>query len=102
VFGASEAEFRRLLKEHFTGPLAKHSKATIQQGDPLKGLKIEVNQTYPDSMGFTTVPPTLLLKLPELPEDVTYKILGSDLLLVADKALIILDFMPSVIPPVGS
>jgi hypothetical protein len=59
---------------------------------------VQVNQGYPDSLPFTTVPPTLLRKLPRLPDEMAYRILGSVLLLVDRKANLIVDFMPNAIP----
>jgi hypothetical protein len=48
-------------------------------------------------MPFTTVPPTLLRKLPELPEEVAYRILGPSLLIIDRKANMIVDFIPNAI-----
>jgi hypothetical protein len=59
---------------------------------------VQVNQRYPDNLPFTTVPPTLLRKLPGLPDEVDYRILGSALLLVDRKANMIVDFIPNAIP----
>ena len=59
---------------------------------------MQVNQIYPDALPFTTVPPTLLQKLPMLPDAVAYRILGSTLLLVDQKTNLIVDFIPNAIP----
>ena len=88
----------REIKAVFAGADAHRVQNTIQAGNPLEGFKVEVNQRYPDGLPFTTVPPTLLQKLPRLPDEVTYRILGSTLLLVDRKANLIIDYMPNVIP----
>jgi hypothetical protein len=88
----------RAIKGVFAGADAHRVENTIQAGDPLEGFKVQVNQMYPDSLPFTTVPPTLLQKLPGLPDEVAYRILGSALLLVDRKANMIVDFMPNAIP----
>jgi hypothetical protein len=94
---ATEA-IARLIKAVFAGPDAHRVQNTIQTGEPLRGFEVQVNQRYPDGLPFTTVPPTLLRKLPSLPDEVAYRILGSALLLVDRKANLIVDFMPNAIP----
>lgn len=51
----------------------------------------DVNGEYPKDRPVSTVPPTILLLLPVLPEDVTYRFLGRDLILHDTRANIILD-----------
>jgi len=99
IFTPSATEaIARAIKAVFTGPAAHRVRNTIQAGEPLEGFKVQVNQRYPDGMPRTTVPPTLLQKLPRLPDEVAYRILGSTLLLVDRKANMIVDFMPNAIP----
>jgi hypothetical protein len=99
IFTPSATEaIARAIKAVFAGPDAHRVQNTIQAGEPLEGFEVQVNQRYPDSLPFTTVPPTLLRKLPTLPDEVAYRILGSALLLVDRKANMIVDFMPNAIP----
>jgi hypothetical protein len=99
IFTPSAAEaIMRVIKAVFAGPDAHRVQNTIQAGDPLEGFQVQVNQRYPDGLSFTTLPPTLLRKLPSLPDEVDYRILGSALLLVDRKANMIVDFMPNAIP----
>jgi hypothetical protein len=95
--GATEA-ITREIRAVFSGSDGHRVQNTIQAGEPLESFKVEVNQKYPDGLPFTTVPPTLLQKLPRLPDEVDYRILGSTLLLVDRKANLIIDFIPNVIP----
>ena len=98
IFTPSATEaITRTIKAVFAGPEAREVRKTIQAGEPLKGFEVQVNQRYPDNMPFTTVPPTLLRKLPELPEEVVYRILGPALLLIDRKANMIVDFIPNAI-----
>ena len=94
--GAAEA-ITRTIKAVFAGPESREVRKTIQAGEPLKGFEVQVNQRYPDNMPFTTVPPTLLRKLPELPDEVVYRILGPSLLLIDRKANMIVDFIPNAV-----
>jgi hypothetical protein len=99
IFTPSATEaIARVIKAVFAGPDAHRVQNTIQAGDPLEGFVVQVNQRYPDGLPFTTLPPTLLRKLPRLPDEVAYRILGSALLLVDRKANMIVDFMPNAIP----
>jgi hypothetical protein len=88
----------RAINAVFTSHDAYRVQKTIQAGEPLEGFKVEVNQKYPDGLPFTTVPPTLLQRIPSLPDEVEYRILGSALLLVDRRANMIIDFMPNAIP----
>lgn len=98
IFTPSATEaITRTIKAVFAGPEAREVRRTIQAGEPLKGFEVQINQRYPDNMPFTTVPPTLLRKLPELPEEVAYRILGPSLLIIDRKADMIVDFIPNAI-----
>ncbi|HJY87850.1 MAG TPA: hypothetical protein VKE24_13525 [Candidatus Acidoferrales bacterium] len=90
--------FRHAIRGEFQGPQAPHARATIRQGDPVKEVHLRVNQVYPKAIPYTTVPPTLLLKLPKLPPEVVYRIVGGDLVLLDDKANLVVDLIPEVIP----
>ncbi|MDD5544107.1 MAG: hypothetical protein PHX83_13130 [Acidobacteriia bacterium] len=90
--------FRHAIYTEFHGPPAPHAKATLKQGDPLPEVHLRVNQEYPKTAPFTTVPPTLLLKFPKLPDELTYRIVGHDLVLYDVKANLAVDALRGVIP----
>lgn len=92
------AAFRRIIRDAFQGPKAPNVKATVEQGSPLKQVRLQVNQVYPDEVPQTTVPPTLLLKLPKLPDEIEYRIVGHDLALLDVKANLVIDLIPDAIP----
>ncbi len=69
----SQATFRRAVRDEFRGPQGRLARKTIQQGEPLKEVHVRVNEPYPDGVPFTTVPPTLLLRFPKLPDEVAYR-----------------------------
>jgi hypothetical protein len=91
-------EFRRLIRIELRGPKGSHARKTIHQGEPLKPLRLRVNDTYPEGLPVTTVPPTLLLKLPQLPQEVAYRIVGRDLVLQDIEANLIVDFIHEALP----
>ncbi len=95
--GTREA-FRHAVRSVFHGPQAAKARATIKEGAPLKEIHLRVNEVYPDALPYTTVPPSLLLKLPQLPDEVAYRILGRDLVLLDVKADMVVDLMPEILP----
>ena len=95
--GATKA-FRRTIRAEFRGPHGKGARTTIRQGEPLNKIHLHVNQPYPEGVPFTTVPPSLLLAFPKLPDQVTYRIVGRDLILLDVQANLIVDRIPEIIP----
>ena len=98
---ASEA-FRKAMSIEFQGPHAPHAQATMKQGAPLKKVHLRVNQIYPDSTPYTSVPPTLMQNLPKLPEEVAYRAVSQDLVLLDVKTNLVVDFLANVIPAGGA
>jgi hypothetical protein len=90
--------FRITIREEFRGPQGRNARTTIRQGAPLTKIHLQVNEPYPDGLPFTTVPPTLLLRLPKLPDQVAYRIVGRDLVLLDVAANLVVDEIPEVIP----
>jgi len=92
-------QFRRIIRGEFLGPEGQLARKTIREKDPSKVIvRLHVNDVYPENLPLTTTPPTLLSKLPELPPDLAYRIVGRDLTLKDTKAGLIVDFIPNAIP----
>ena len=92
-------QFRRIIRGEFQGPEAQHARRTIRQDDPSKVIvRLHVNDVYPENIPLTTTPPTLLSKLPQLPQELAYRIVGRDLTLKDTKAGLIVDLIPNAIP----
>jgi hypothetical protein len=94
----AEKAFRNAVHDEFQGAQGSEARTTIRQGEPLKDIQLRVNEAYPDGVPFTTVPPTLLLKFPKLPDQVAYRIVGRDLILLDTKANLVVDRIPDTIP----
>jgi hypothetical protein len=90
--------FEHAIHREFKGPHAPHARATLKQGLHVKEVHLQVNQTYPDGLPYTTVPPTLLLKFPKLPDEVVYRIAGHDLVLMDVKANLVVDLIREAVP----
>ncbi len=91
-------EFRRLIRREFQGPKGSNARKTIRQGDPVKPFRLRVGDAYPETLPVTTMPPALLLALPQLPEGVAYRIVGRDLILQDVDARVIVDFIHEALP----
>jgi len=91
-------QFHRVIQTKFHGAGAPNMRKTIRQGEPLTNVQLIVSGAYPGNLPLTTVPPTLLINLPQLPREVAYGIVGHDLALLDTEARIVIDFIPGAIP----
>lgn len=108
-----EAAIRRTLQREFSGPDGPALMKAVKQGNPrlegnpnpkdptkdvMQQVTVAVNAVYPDAAPFSSVPPTLLLMLPPLPDEVRYRFVGRALILRDTEANVILDYIPDVVP----
>ena len=93
----SQAVIQRLLARVFGGPDGAALKASIMDENP--GIpKLKVNDRYPDTVPVSTIPPQVLQGLPRLPEEMEFRFVGDDLILMDTHAHIISDFIPHALP----
>jgi hypothetical protein len=98
IFGDEIAEeFRKVMRQEFKGKQGRKLRRTIRQGEPVE-MALRVNEIYPETTPLTTIPPTLLMQLPQLPREVQYGIVGRDLVLEDVRTRVILDFIHEAIP----
>ena len=95
---AASEEFRRVIRSVFQGPKGASVRKTIRQGEPIQDRHLTINSEYPERLPVTTVPPTLLLRLPQLPPEVAYRIIGHDFVLEDIEARVVVDFIPGALP----
>ena len=108
-----EQAIRRMLNREFSSPQGPGLMKDIKQGNPRvegnplpqdpskeakKNVTVAVNVRYPETAPYSSVPPSLLLKLPLLPPQVRYRFIGRALILRDTEADVILDFIPDVVP----
>jgi hypothetical protein len=91
-------QFIRLIRGTLVGAGAAVVRKTIRQGEPVAGVHLMVNGAYPEHLPTTTVPPTLLLRLPLLPEKLAYRIVGHDFVLEDTEARLVIDLIPGALP----
>lgn len=97
---ATEAMFRRLIRPPMvTGPDAKENKAIVKEDAPKPGeVPFKINGEYPKDAPQSTVPPDVLKALPQLPEELQYRIVGKHLVLLCVHGNLIIDYMHNAIP----
>ena len=88
--------FRRLMYPETTGPGGRATKAEMKEDAPAK-VPLKVNATYPEGKPLPTVPPNILENLPQLPEDLEYRIIDKHLILRDVDANLIIDYIPNAI-----
>jgi hypothetical protein len=88
---------RRAIRNEFRGERLRELRATIREAET-SGIALKVNVPYPETRELVEMPPTLLLNLPVLPEELHYRFVGGYLLLVDKEARLILDYMAGAVP----
>ncbi len=91
------AEFRRLITETMRGPEGARIRQSLRSAEPVRA-PIEINAAYPSKVPLQSTPPTLLLNLPKLPQELRYQIVGRDLILQDEPANLVVDFIPAALP----
>ena len=92
------ALIREIIKDEFKGRDRVELRKTVLVEAEVKSLPLRVNYPYPETKEQLEMPPTLLLKLPQLPKQIRYRFVGSNLLLVDRENGLIIDFMTKAIP----
>jgi hypothetical protein len=91
------AYIRRVIKNEFQGADRQELRKTVLEADT-KGVPLRVNYSYPEHKELVEMPPTLLLKLPQLPKQVKYRFVNRNLLLVDRENGLIIDYMLNALP----
>jgi hypothetical protein len=98
VFTAdSGAYIRKVIKTELDSQEKKEVRQTVLEAEN-KAVPIRVNYTYPESEELVEMPPTLLLKLPQLPKQVKFRFVRRNLLLVDRENGLIIDYMTDALP----
>jgi hypothetical protein len=101
IFTADVARyFQTIIRDAFRGPDGKNMRRTILEGDPEPATDLRVNVAYPEDIPLGTMPPMLLRRLPALPEELAYRVVGRALVLKDVTTNLIVDFLPDALPRV--
>lgn len=88
---------RATIKDEFKGRDRVELRQTVFEAET-QGVPMKVNSAYPESRELIEMPPTLLLRLPQLPKQLRYRFVGRNMLLVDRENGLIVDFMTNAIP----
>jgi len=92
-----QALVRKTIVAVIARPDGKQIKSSVLDENPM-GIRVRVNDRYPDKIPLATMPPQLLKALPLMPEGFEYRFVGDNLVLLDPIAHLILDFVPRALP----
>ena len=99
VFTADAAALiRTIIKDEFKGRERVELRDTVLRESDTKAVPLRINYPYPESQELLEMPPTLLLRLPQLPKQLRYRFVGNNLLLVDRENGLIIDYMTNALP----
>jgi hypothetical protein len=90
------AQFRRMLSPELKGDEGRDAKAIIKDDAPTN-VTFKVNAKYPEGAPVPTVPASLLVNLPTLPEPLQFRIIEKHLILLDEDADVIVDYALNII-----
>jgi hypothetical protein len=93
----AERLIRAIIVRHYPGRTRMELKKELSEA-ATKGVPMKVNGVYPETAELVETPPTLLLVLPQLPEHVRYRFVGTNLLIVDRDTHLIVDYMANALP----
>lgn len=88
---------RATIKDEFKGAERRELRQEVSEADN-KGVPLRVNYTYSETKELVQIPPTLLLRLPQLPKQMRYRFVGRNLLLMDRENHLIIDYMTNALP----
>jgi hypothetical protein len=91
-------EFKHLISLGYQGADAAKVRTSLRNDEPVNGVPVRVNAVYPEHIPLQTMPPSILLNLPDLPHELDYRIVGRMLVLRDVGANLIVDYIPGAIP----
>ena len=94
---AMQAYVRRMMAALFAGNAGQQLRSSIMDENPVS-VKLSVNMQYPTKVPLSTMPPAVLERLPKAPEQLEYRFIGDDLILLDVHAQMIADFVERALP----
>jgi hypothetical protein len=92
------AMIRAIIKDEFKGKDRVELRKAVLVESEVKSVPLRVNYPYPETKEQLEMPPTLLLRLPQLPKQIRYRFVGPNMLLVDRENGLILDYMTDALP----
>ncbi len=99
IFGPPvDTYFRKQIAKALNGPDGKRVMTSLKRAEPVKQVDVQINKPYPSGVPLQSMPPTLLMVLPQLPKELQYRIVGSRLVLLDIEPNLVVDVLPNAIP----
>jgi hypothetical protein len=89
---------RATIKDEFKGKERQELRKDVLVEAENKTVPVRVNYPYPETQELLEMPPTLLLRLPQLPKQVKYRFVGRNMLLTDRENGLIIDYMTDALP----
>jgi hypothetical protein len=104
---AAQPVVKRVIAAELAGRAGAPARKEILAGNPpldpdrddRMSVRLAVNADYPSAAALSTVPPSVVLTLPQLRKEVEYRFVNRDLVLLDVESNVILDFLRSAAPP---
>ena len=91
------SQIRAAVLADLKGRNREAKQATIEEIP--QGVALVINRQYPAKAALPTLPPLLLARLPLLPDNLQYRFVNRDLVLLDGDTQIIVDYIVNVLPP---
>jgi hypothetical protein len=88
--------FKKIFNDYYLRRSGREKRLLF---DEVPSFKPQVHLTYPVDAPKATFPPRLALALPQLPDELEYRLVGTSLVLRDSEANLIVDYIPNVLPP---
>jgi hypothetical protein len=89
--------FRSVIRDNYSDADLAELRRTVIEAETA-GVPIKVNAEYPEAKEKLEMPSRLLLVLPQMPAELSYRFVGKYLLVVDKGTGLIIDFMANAIP----
>jgi hypothetical protein len=87
--------FKKIFAEYYQRRSGREIRLLF---DEVPNFKPAVNLTYPVDAPKANFPPRLALAMPQLPEELEYRMVGSNLVLRDSEANLIVDYISNIVP----
>lgn len=91
------AYIRTVIKSTLDTQEKREVRQTVLEAEN-KAVPLRVNYPYPETQELVEMPPTLLLRLPQLPKQIKFRFVNRNLLLVDRENGLIIDYMTNALP----
>lgn len=93
---AVAAQIKRIVVNDFRRRNPSTKRAVFEEVPT--GVRPAVNKLLPDTAALATIPPLLLNELPRLPDNLQYRFIGHDIVLLDGDTRLIMDYISNAVP----